>query len=594
MDSCCIDKTSSAELTEAINSMFQWYTQSDVCLAYLADVEDAADDNPRGEDSSFRRSRWFTRGWTLQELIAPSEVLFFSRNWSVVGTKYDLADVIEATTNIDYAVLLYLTPLYDVSVARRMSWAADRASTRIEDEAYALLGIFGLHMTAIYGEGRHAFRRLQEEIIRCIPDDTILAWGPSMVWREPLHDICPSPEKLTYYAHKGPSSSLASPLSPVPLEGRHEIFATSPAAYRDCGQFSDRVLRIIEGHRRDDGVTGDVSPRPRVTYTSGRPELAVTNTGIRARLPVLKLKLSNGRTVLLAFLSCVAKKRRLVALVLHGENPEHLWFDDTVMTEWGGVRCFYSILLADPAVFKDHRLTGPGGCEITDINIVAQPDFSSPPLLRPPTPFQALTVIVSQWSVNRLRSHAGFDLDGYPLDAAPPLGLELPLNSDTPIRGITFRDRARPLKVSLSVGLCPVAKWHEGDFDPFSMFGEPRHLADVEIKFEQQLFDPSLTDHATWETSMVRVCLGQSSINIPTHLHRGQTMGRAMCVFPEQYEGETRCLQLAIRPSRQSAVSQLSGAPGVSPPVYALDITIVERHPAIEPYLTEPSPARAH
>ncbi|KAI0325885.1 HET-domain-containing protein [Cubamyces sp. BRFM 1775] len=587
MDSCCIDKTSSAELTEAINSMFQWYTQSDICLAYLADVEDAADDNPRGDNSLFRRSRWFTRGWTLQELIAPSEVLFFSRNWSIVGSKYDLADVIEATTSVDYAVLLHLVPLCDVSVARRMSWAAERVTTRVEDEAYALLGIFGLHMTTIYGEGRHAFRRLQEEIIRRIPDDTILAWGSSMVWRKQLHDICPSPETLTYHAPDGRCSSLTGSQSTCPIEGRSEIFATSPFAYRDCSHLSDR-LRLVEGPRRGDGPTGSTSRRP-ILYTSERSDLAVTSAGVRARLPVLKLKLSNGRTVLLAFLACVAKKHLLVALVLHGEDPQHLWFDDTVMTEWGGVRRFYSILLVDPVVFKDHGLTGPGGCEIMDINIVAQPDFSSPPLFKPPAPLQALTVMVSQWSVDRLRLHAGFELDGYPSDAAPPLGLELPLSVETPIRGITFRDRSRPLRFSVSVGLCPTSKWHEEGFDPYGMTEEPRYLADVEIKFEQQRSATS-DDHATWETTVVRVCLGQSSINVPTHIQVGQAMGRAICIFPDFYEGDARCLQLAIRPSHQSATSQLRGNSSIPPTVYALDIAVVDQTPAFEPYVTKASP----
>ncbi|KAI0833582.1 HET-domain-containing protein [Trametes gibbosa] len=174
IDSCCIDQSSSAELSEAINSMFAWYRLASVCYAYLADVED--DDDFLQAGSQFACSRWHTRGWTLQELIAPLLVVFLSQRWNAFGTKATLADHLEHITGIDREVLTGSAALETVSVARRMSWAAKRKTTRLEDEAYALMGIFGVSLPTIYGEGRRAFLRLQEEILRTIPDQSILAW----------------------------------------------------------------------------------------------------------------------------------------------------------------------------------------------------------------------------------------------------------------------------------------------------------------------------------------------------------------------------------------------------------------------------------
>lgn len=166
IDTCCIDKSSSAELTEAINSMYQWYGAAQVCYAYLDDVDSY---------STLTESKWFTRGWTLQELIAPAKVEFYSSRWSYLGTKQSLVRTIAAKSGVDVQVLMGGDPL-EMSVARRMYWASNRITTRVEDEAYCLLGLFGVNMPLIYGEGRKAFRRLQEEIIRLSDDQSILAW----------------------------------------------------------------------------------------------------------------------------------------------------------------------------------------------------------------------------------------------------------------------------------------------------------------------------------------------------------------------------------------------------------------------------------
>ncbi|KAH9915470.1 heterokaryon incompatibility protein-domain-containing protein [Epithele typhae] len=178
IDTCCIDKTNSVELSEAINSMFKWYAGADVCFAYLSDAP--ADEDPTAIDSKLRLSVWFTRGWTLQELIAPKNVVFFSHDWTMLGTKDLLAKVLEDITRIDIDVLRLQAPLSSVSVAKRMSWASSRVTTRVEDAAYCLMGIFDINMPTIYGEGSRAFRRLQEEIMRTSPDQTLFTWGPSL------------------------------------------------------------------------------------------------------------------------------------------------------------------------------------------------------------------------------------------------------------------------------------------------------------------------------------------------------------------------------------------------------------------------------
>ncbi|KAH7923794.1 HET-domain-containing protein [Leucogyrophana mollusca] len=175
VDTCCIDKSSSAELSEAINSMHRWYEEAVVCYAYLRDVP--SEEDPAAQYSKFRQSVWFQRGWTLQEAIAPWRIDFFARDWVKIGTKESLSSVISAVTGVDERVLLKITPLSEVSVARKMSWASQRQTTRVEDRAYSLMGIFGVHMPLIYGEGRNAFIRLQHEIMRTSNDQSIFAWG---------------------------------------------------------------------------------------------------------------------------------------------------------------------------------------------------------------------------------------------------------------------------------------------------------------------------------------------------------------------------------------------------------------------------------
>ena len=249
VDSSCIDKTSSSELSEAINSMFNWYRDAQICYAFLADVPSDAlmstsepsdklgrapepvdelgeaselSDELETVSESYSKSvppqtvlagsRWFGRSWTLQELIAPRTVVFLSKDWKGLGTKDSLADVVEAITHIDRDILTHKKALADESVAERMRWAAEREATRVEDEAYSLLGIFGITMPTLYGEGRHAFQRLQEEILQRIPDRTLFAWG--------YCDVIPSNANSIKAKHGATSPFASSPRSFRELEGR--------------------------------------------------------------------------------------------------------------------------------------------------------------------------------------------------------------------------------------------------------------------------------------------------------------------------------------------------------------------------------------
>lgn len=172
VDTCCINRKSSAELQEAICSMFTWYRNATRCYVYLADVSTSntfvSDDS--SWESAFRHSRWFTRGWTLQELLAPASVEFFSREGIRLGDKRSLGQWIHEITGIPHAALRG-EDLDNFSVEERLSWTKYRQTRRKEDMAYCLLGIFKIFMPLMYGEGDHAFARLLREEARKKHDD---------------------------------------------------------------------------------------------------------------------------------------------------------------------------------------------------------------------------------------------------------------------------------------------------------------------------------------------------------------------------------------------------------------------------------------
>ncbi|KAM7195915.1 Heterokaryon incompatibility protein (HET) domain containing protein [Naviculisporaceae sp. PSN 640] len=237
VDTCCIDKTSSAELSESINSMFAWYRQAAKCFAYLADIYVP---NATSE-LSIRESRWFTRGWTLQELIAPRQVIFYNHQWLEIGRREPDAtnsyskrflDILVEATGMPSSLLCRMDaglcalggsygrvnriikehdmrlyygtcqvchqadtlPLFlkeTFSNAQKMSWAARRVTTRREDQAYCLLGLFGVNMPLLYGEGDLAFIRLQDEIMSNSDDSSLLAFDYFNPPHTPLMPVDP-------------------------------------------------------------------------------------------------------------------------------------------------------------------------------------------------------------------------------------------------------------------------------------------------------------------------------------------------------------------------------------------------------------------
>jgi hypothetical protein len=275
LDSCCIDKTSSAELSEAINSMYRWYQNAQVCYAYLEDVP-AEDSSLWSEDSAFRKSKWFTRGWTLQELLAPEIVVFYDHDWNEIGTRTELGSLIALITGIDTESLY--RPL-NACIAQKMSWVSERETLREEDMAYCLLGLFDVNMPLLYGEGKKAFVRLQLEIIKQSDDDSIFAWHLNACDR--------------HY---------------------HGLLATSPAAFRE----SSTIRTVYEGNPT-------LSHAPSSPYT-------MTNKGLQITLflvphtSIPEVYISSGTEDFTALLNCMClSQKQGIALYLRSEHNGKRW-----------------------------------------------------------------------------------------------------------------------------------------------------------------------------------------------------------------------------------------------------------------------------
>jgi hypothetical protein len=198
VDTNCIDKSSSAELSEAINSMFAWYARAKVCYAYLSDVVADTDVDSESVFDQIRRSRWFTRGWTLQELLAPRELVFYDANWTRLGLQYgSLIELISQVTGIAEKHLAEPDSALSAPISEKMSWLANRTTTRVEDMAYCMLGLFGINIPLLYGEGAKAFTRLQHEIIKSSNDHTIFCWTwTSSIPRDWASLLAPSPRQF--------------------------------------------------------------------------------------------------------------------------------------------------------------------------------------------------------------------------------------------------------------------------------------------------------------------------------------------------------------------------------------------------------------
>lgn len=342
IDSCCIDKTSSSELSEAINSMYAWYRDAAVCYAHLHGV--AAADDPYAEDSPFRSCRWFQRGWTLQELIAPRALVFLSQDWLPFGTKSGLADAVEKATKIDPLVLTHEKELDDFSVASRMSWAAGRTTTRVEDVAYSLLGIFGINMPTLYGEGDRAFIRLQEEIVKRIPDQSIFVWGavdfdPVPPTPPPASDPC-GPAYPDFSLTVWPRSGESNPI----LASSPSLFSSVPTI-RPI-QHEDFTVRL---GLRD-------TPYPAYSFTSLGLHTHLPVVPIRDCIPPEVLCWATNRTyrsstvnwTLLAVLACepLDQPGHLFAMICHMSSTRRLSCMSADVVRSSKTRAVRLILLA--------------------------------------------------------------------------------------------------------------------------------------------------------------------------------------------------------------------------------------------------------
>ncbi|KAL4730540.1 hypothetical protein ACLX1H_002576 [Fusarium chlamydosporum] len=265
IDTCCIDKSSSAELSEAINSMFRWYAESTLCIAFLQDVPSSQSEEEITK--KLRESRWFTRGWTLQELIAPGKVIFYAQDWKPLGTRSELKDDIKLVTGISEELLDTTHHMMEskqrhlgqYSVAEKMYWAAGRETTRPEDIAYCLLGIFDINMPLLYGEGQaKAFKRLQEEIIKSTDDESIYAW------RQPRYRV----EGKTYWS----------------------LLANSPSAFD------------IDHAAKD--LSGLIPKKSKYLSLRSGVSTSMTNRGLELELSLTPFPIDKSGSIFLAFLNC--------------------------------------------------------------------------------------------------------------------------------------------------------------------------------------------------------------------------------------------------------------------------------------------------
>lgn len=265
IDTCCIDKSSSAELQEAINSMYRWYWNAEVCLVYLSDIARPIFDQARSASdfarSAFNSCRWTKRGWTLQELLAPCTCRFYLQDWRYMGEKTEFLEELGDATGIPISILEDPNLVQEASVAQRMSWAAGRETTRLEDIGYCLLGLFDIQMPLLYGEGEKAFIRLQEEILKTTDDYSLFSWSATTFDKSIYRGLLArSPTEFRNCGDIERESGLSTfPISSTPIGLRIQLdFLPNPdgdesralALIRSCNSMSQRLaiqLKCLDG-----------------------------------------------------------------------------------------------------------------------------------------------------------------------------------------------------------------------------------------------------------------------------------------------------------------------------------------------------------
>ncbi|KAH9914156.1 heterokaryon incompatibility protein-domain-containing protein [Epithele typhae] len=495
IDTCCIDKTNSVELSEAINSMYRWYAGAAVCYAYLHDVDPF--ENPGAPGSTFRLSIWFTRGWTLQELVAPKEMVFFARDWTMLGTKGFMVDLLQQITNVDVDVLLHQKSLVSVPAAKRMSWAAKRQTSRCEDEAYSLMGIFDIHMPTIYGEGSRSFRRLQEEIMRSALDHSLFVWGTfttieSSVFSESSvadsrTDVLSSdPEQgdLWESPYDRMDASLFNllPLSPSAF-GNWDSGGTPGPGHPTALQhrrFKEVLSRFGTGKdaETDVSMTGSdcfmLHPLTRYSQISSVPEFTLTSNGIRAHIPILPLSIDlvdpKARHLDLeyyvALLACRLPQRNsmVIGLVLRRWKTSYLYRVGAVLSDVGFAR--YVSITPGPPQGTDSIANQSLDCRWTDIYIAqGQLSESRPALPKPPRAAQTREdarqlVVIPRWVLVALAS-AGFTPIHPPPEAGPSLAR---LVSHVQLHTYAFAQTHSSHEFRIHVGRCSSGLWINTEF----------------------------------------------------------------------------------------------------------------------------------
>jgi hypothetical protein len=326
VDTCCIDKSSSAELTEAINSMYRWYERSDICYAYLSDLPPSS-----SLETALEECRWFKRGWTLQELIAPKEIYFFDEEWNCIGSKRDLAEHLSRIAGISTSILQHEQRLSSVAVAQRLSWAAKRKTTRIEDQVYSLLGIFDVNMPLLYGEENKAFRRLQEEIIRTTADFSIFAW------------TMPSDARSTI----GPNDRVFC-----------GILAEAPTAFASCATFVTKL-------------------------NQERQEFSVSNIGVKTQVRILSQQIPGKHATRYVLpLTCSSLPQHSLGVRLRKCGPDQFIREDP----WNLVK--YTEHLFPNAPGERYLLTGLPEANLYPDSLI----FDMSLFMAPPTPSHVLQI----------------------------------------------------------------------------------------------------------------------------------------------------------------------------------------------------------
>lgn len=358
VDTCCINKRSSAELSEAINSMFKWYKQAHICYAYLSDVKVEDAEFASLDRSYLEGARWFTRGWCLQELIAPKEIVFFARSWKRLGKKSEISSVLTDITNIDESILVRATILHlypshissskskftpptnfppphqlgaslsTTSLSRRMSWASLRSTTRTEDLAYCLMGLFNVNMPLLYGEGPKAFIRLQEEIMKDSDDHSLFAWVPDAARFLPTLDL------HIDFPRCRPIWSTWKEKSDTP----------------DLAAVSENVRGVFASHPGEFSASWILQPRPGFLPLALDQPYALTNKGVEMRVPLVWLDPETNLVLVVYNLAEIGERRSLIGVVMQARATPQMHLHRVV--ERGLVRVRMEDLNLERAVTK--------------------------------------------------------------------------------------------------------------------------------------------------------------------------------------------------------------------------------------------------